>query len=97
MMTAPLGTGRVNRYVMVRSSTSSDMRDVPYNAPSTGTMNRRYKSQIMPPKTTGPGTGTPLILNDDSPISEMTRNSTAMTTGAPVASAMNTVRRDHNI
>ena len=60
-------------------------------------MKRRYNSQIMPPKITGPGTGTPLILNDDSPISEMTRNSTAMTTGAPVASAMNTVRRDHNI
>ncbi len=51
----------------------------------------------MPPKMTGPGTGTPLILKDDSPISWITRSSTAMTTGAPVASAMKTVRRDHSI
>ena len=36
-------------------------------------MKRRYSSQIMPPKITGPGTGTPLTLNDDSPISSMTR------------------------
>ena len=51
----------------------------------------------MPPKITGPGTGTPFTLNDDMPISSMTRSSTAMATGAPAASAMKTVRLDHSI
>ena len=51
----------------------------------------------MPPKITGPGTGMPFTLNDDIPTSSMTRSMTAIATGAPVASSMNTVRLDHNI
>ncbi len=51
----------------------------------------------MPPKITGPGTGTPFTLKDDMPTSWMTRSSTAIATGAPVASSMKTVRLDQSI
>ena len=39
--TAPREIGRVNRYVMVLSSTSSAISDVPYATLKTGTVNRR--------------------------------------------------------
>ena len=40
----------------------------------------------MPPKMTGPATGTPFTLNDDKPMESMTRSRMAIATGAPVAS-----------
>src|SRR5207237_10525697 len=49
MTIAQRAIGRVNRYVIVRSSTSSEPSAVPYHVPTTDKSTLRYISQMMWP------------------------------------------------